>query len=95
LYAVFPYPQITQDKLLVAVFGGFFLGTGIGLAVRGGGVIDGSEVLAINISRKIGLTIGDIIMVVNVIIFSFAAWLLSVETGAIFHPYLPQCGKNR
>jgi uncharacterized membrane-anchored protein YitT (DUF2179 family) len=79
MVAFFPYPQITQDKLLVAVFGGFFLGMGIGMAVRGGGVIDGTEVLAINISRKTGLSIGDIIMIINVIIFSFAAWLLSVE----------------
>ena len=79
--ALLPYPQITADKLLVAVFGGFFLGSGIGLAVRGGGVIDGTEVLAINLSRKLGLTIGDIIMILNIIIFSFAAWLLSVETA--------------
>ncbi|MCW3092577.1 MAG: hypothetical protein JWP81_3646 [Ferruginibacter sp.] len=77
--AFFPYPQITADKLLVAVFGGFFLGSGIGLAVRGGGVLDGSEVLAINISKKLGLTIGDIILILNIIIFSFAAWLLSIE----------------
>lgn len=76
-----PYPQITQDKLLVAVFGGFFLGTGIGLAVRGGGVIDGTEVLAINLSKRLGLTIGDIILIINIIIFSFAAYLLSVETA--------------
>lgn len=79
--ALVPYPQITADKLLVAVFGGFFLGTGIGLAVRGGGVIDGTEVLAINISRKLGLSIGDIILILNIIIFSFAAWLLSIETA--------------
>lgn len=79
--AFLPYPHITADKLLVAVFGGFFLGSGIGLAVRGGGVIDGSEVLAINISRKLGLTIGDIILILNIIIFSFAAWLLSIETA--------------
>ena len=79
LVAFFPYPQVTQDKLLVAVFGGLFLGTGIGLAVRGGGVIDGSEVLAINISRRNGLSIGDIIIIINVIIFSFAAYLLSFE----------------
>ncbi len=77
--AVLPYPQITADKLLVAVFGGFFLGSGIGLAVRGGGVIDGTEILAINISRKLGLTIGDVILILNIIIFSFAAYLLSIE----------------
>ncbi len=81
MVAFFPYPQITADKLLVAVFGGFFLGSGIGLAVRGGGVIDGTEVLAINLSRKVGLTIGDIILILNIIIFSFAAWLLSIETA--------------
>lgn len=79
--AFFPYPQITADKLLVSVFGGFFLGTGIGLAVRGGGVIDGTEVLALNISKKSGLTIGDIIIIINLIIFSFAAYLLSMETA--------------
>jgi uncharacterized membrane-anchored protein YitT (DUF2179 family) len=79
--AVIPYPEMTQDKLLVAGFGGFFLGAGIGLAVRGGCVIDGTEVLAIFISRKTGLTIGDVILTINLIIFSFAAYLLSVETA--------------
>lgn len=81
MVAVFPYPQITDDKLLIAVFGGFFLGAGIGLAVRGGAVIDGTEVLAIALSKKSGLTIGDVILLVNVIIFSLAAWLVSVETA--------------
>lgn len=79
--AFFPYPQITSDKLLIAVFGGFFLGTGIGLAVRGGGVIDGTEVLALTVSKKLGLSIGDVIYIINIIIFSFAAYLLSVETA--------------
>ncbi len=73
------YPQITEDKLLVAVFGGFFLGAGIGLAMRGGSVIDGTEILAINISKKTGLTVGDTILIFNIIIFSVAAYLLSVE----------------
>jgi len=40
------FPDVTKDNLLVAVFGGFFLGAGIGLSVRGGAVIDGTEVLA-------------------------------------------------
>lgn len=73
------FPDVTQDKLLVAIFGGFFLGAGIGLAVRGGAVIDGTEVLAIFLSRKLGTTIGDIIIVINVIIFSTAAYFLSIE----------------
>ncbi|HRV54902.1 MAG TPA: YitT family protein, partial [Mangrovimonas sp.] len=54
------YPLITQDKLLIAVFGGFFLGLGIGMAIRGGSVIDGTEVLAIFLSRKLSMTIGDV-----------------------------------
>ena len=77
--AFFPYPTITSDKLLVAVFGGFFLGAGIGLAVRGGGVLDGTEALAIFISRKTAITIGDIILLVNLFIFGFAAYLLGIE----------------
>ena len=74
-----PYPIITSDKLLIAVFGGFFLGAGIGMAIRGGAVIDGTEVLAIHLSKSTGLTIGDIILIFNVIIFSFGAYILSIE----------------
>jgi uncharacterized membrane-anchored protein YitT (DUF2179 family) len=79
--ATVSFPILTADKLLVSVFGGFFLGAGIGLAMRGGGVIDGTEVMAISFSKSTGLTIGDIILIVNIIIFSFAAWLLSFETA--------------
>lgn len=73
------FPNVTNDNLLVAVFGGFFLGVGIGLSVRGGAVIDGTEVLAIFLSRKLGVTIGDVIIGINVIIFSVAAYFLSIE----------------
>lgn len=73
------FPLATNDKLLVAVFGGFFLGMGIGLAMRGGCVVDGTEVLAIFATRKRSLSIGDFILMVNVVIFSFAAFLLSYE----------------
>jgi len=78
---IIDFPIITNDKLLVAVFGGFFLGAGIGLTIRGGGVLDGTEILAIFLSRKIGATVGDIILIINIIIFSFAAWLLGIETA--------------
>lgn len=75
------FPEVTQDKLLVAVFGGFFLGAGIGLSIRGGGVLDGTEVLAIFLSKKIGAKIGDVIILINVIIFLAAAYLLSIEAA--------------
>ncbi len=79
--ATINYPDVTKDNLLVAVFGGFFLGAGIGFAVRGGAVIDGTEVLAIWLSRKFGLSIGDIVIIINVIIFSAAAYFLGVENA--------------
>ncbi len=75
------FPEVTHDKLLVSVFGGFFLGSGIGLSVRGGAVLDGTEVLAIYLSRKFGTTMGDVIIGINIIIFSAAAYFLSVETA--------------
>jgi uncharacterized membrane-anchored protein YitT (DUF2179 family) len=77
----FTFPEITNDKLLVSVFGGFFLGAGIGFSVRGGAVIDGTEVLAIYLSRKFGVTMGDVIISFNVLIFSVAAYTLSIETA--------------
>ena len=77
--ATVTFPNVTNDNLLVAVFGGFFLGVGIGFAIRGGAVIDGTEVLAIFLSRKLGATIGDIIIGINILIFAAAAHFLGVE----------------
>lgn len=81
LTSVLHFPDITHDKLLVSVFGGFFLGAGIGLAVRGGSVLDGTEVLALAVGRRIGISIGDVVMVINVAIFGVAAWLIDLETA--------------
>lgn len=77
--AFIPFPPITDDKILVAAFGGLFLGLGIGLAIRGGAIIDGTEVLAIYISRKTILTVGNVILFFNVVIFLAAAYFLSTE----------------
>jgi uncharacterized membrane-anchored protein YitT (DUF2179 family) len=73
------FPVVTDDKLLIAVFGGFFLGAGIGLAIRGGAVIDGTEVLAVFVSRRTSLSIGDVILVFNIIIFLVGAYVFSIE----------------
>lgn len=75
------FPNVTNDNLLVAIFGGFFLGAGIGLAVRGGAVIDGTEVLAIYLSKKTGATLGDLIIIMNVVIFAAAAKFLGIEVA--------------
>jgi uncharacterized membrane-anchored protein YitT (DUF2179 family) len=74
-------PPVTADKLLIAVFGGFFLGGGIGFSIRGGAVIDGTEVLALTVSRKSSLTVGDFISIFNVILFCIAALIIDIETA--------------
>lgn len=73
------YPVITTDRILVAAFGGLFLGLGIGMAIRGGAIIDGTEVLAIYISRKTSMTVGNVILIFNIIIFMTAAYVFSTE----------------
>jgi uncharacterized membrane-anchored protein YitT (DUF2179 family) len=75
------YPVLTSDKLLISILGGFLLGAGIGLCMRGGAVLDGTEVLSIFLSKKIVLTVGEIIFIINLIIFSFAAIFLGLEAA--------------
>jgi len=75
------FPTATEDKLLSAVFGGFFLGAGVGLAIRAGGVLDGTEILALILGQKMPATVGEIILVLNVVIFSFAAILINIEAA--------------
>jgi len=79
--AFIDFPVITHDKLLIAIFGGLFLGAGVGLSVRGGGVLDGTEILALYIWRRSETSIGDMIMIFNVIIFSCAAFILGIESA--------------
>lgn len=76
------FPDVTPDKLLTAVFGGFFIGAGIGLAIRGGAVLDGTEIAALLINRRSDLLkVGDVILILNVAIFSTAAFFLGIESA--------------
>lgn len=80
--AVIKYPDVTPDKLLTAVFGGFFIGAGIGLAIRGGAVLDGTEIAALLVSRNSHLLkVGDVILILNIFIFLAAAFFLGVESA--------------
>lgn len=80
--AVVKYPDVTPDKLLTAVFGGFFIGAGIGLAIRGGAVLDGTEIAALLVSRSSNLLkVGDVILILNIFIFFAAAFFLGVESA--------------
>ena len=73
------FPYLTEDRVLVSVFGGFFLGTGIGLSMRGGSVLDGTEILAIFLSRRLGTKVSDWVILINLVIFGAGAMLLSLE----------------
>jgi uncharacterized membrane-anchored protein YitT (DUF2179 family) len=76
-----PEQSITQDKLLIAFFGGFFIGIGSGLAIRGGAVLDGTEVLALYTLRLTNFTITEIILAINIVIFGMAALVKDVESA--------------
>jgi uncharacterized membrane-anchored protein YitT (DUF2179 family) len=72
---------ITSDKLLIAIFGGLFMGAGVGLVIRGGGVIDGAEVIAVFTGRRTGFSNSEIIMLMNTVIFAVAALQFTLETA--------------
>jgi uncharacterized membrane-anchored protein YitT (DUF2179 family) len=76
-----PFPVITHDKLLIAIFGGIFLGAGVGLSMRGGGVLDGTEILALYIWRKREISVGDMVLAFNIVIFACAAFILGIESA--------------
>lgn len=73
------FESITDDKLLIAIFGGLFLGAGIGLTIRNGAVLDGSEILGIVVNNRLGISIGKVILFFNAILFAVTALLLSIE----------------
>lgn len=80
--ATIPYPDVTPDLVLTAVFGGFFIGAGIGLAVRGGAVLDGTEIAALLISKRTHLLkVGDVILAFNVVLFLVAMTVLGIEAA--------------
>jgi uncharacterized membrane-anchored protein YitT (DUF2179 family) len=80
--ALVPYPDVTPDSLLTAVFGGFFIGAGIGLAIRGGAVLDGTEIAALLISKNSSLLrVADVILILNIVIFAAATFFLGVNVA--------------
>jgi uncharacterized membrane-anchored protein YitT (DUF2179 family) len=80
--AAIPFPDVTPDLVLTSVFGGFFIGAGIGLAVRGGAVLDGTEIAALLISKRADLLrVGDVILGFNVALFLIAMSVLGVDAA--------------
>lgn len=77
-----PFPDVTPDKLLTALFGGIFIGAGIALTIRGGAVLDGTDIAALLISKNSHiLKVGDVILIGNIFIFMMAAFFLGIESA--------------
>ncbi|MBA4409359.1 MAG: hypothetical protein C0397_08045 [Odoribacter sp.] len=74
-------PPVTTDRLLIAIFGGILIGTGVALVIRSGGVIDGAEVIAVFTKRRTGFSNSEIIMLFNTFIFAGAAFHFGLETA--------------
>lgn len=74
-----PIPEITHDLFLAAIFGGITLGLGVGLVIRNGGSLDGTEVVAISLTKKVNFTVGEIVMFFNVFILGSAGLILGVD----------------
>ena len=79
VYILYPVPELTQDLFLAAVFGGIILGLGVGLIIRNGGSLDGTEIMAILLDKKSGFSVGEIIMFFNLFILSSAGLVFSWE----------------
>ncbi|MBQ9058050.1 MAG: YitT family protein [Atopobiaceae bacterium] len=76
-----PYVGVTQDEFLAVTFGGLMLGAGVGLVLKGGGCLDGTEIVAILMSRKTSLSVGQVILVINVVIYVIAGFLFGLDHG--------------
>ncbi len=74
-----PHFQVVSDLSLAAVFGGVFLGLGMGLAIRGGAVLDGTEIFALHLNRYTSFSLSDIILVFNTLLFLIASRYLGIE----------------
>ena len=80
--AVFnPFKNATHEMLLAVVYGGILLGLGVGLVLRGGGCLDGTEVVAVILNRNFSVSTGQIILLFNVFIFAAAGIVFDLDRG--------------
>ena len=72
-------PTFTSDPILAALFGGLFLGGGIGVTIRAGSALDGTEIMALILNKHYSVTVGDIILLFNVLLFVSSIYFLGLE----------------
>ena len=72
-------PRFTEDPFLAAIFGGIIDGLGVGLIIRFGGSLDGTEIVAIILDRKSVFSVGEVVMFINLFILSGAGFLFGFD----------------
>jgi len=84
------FEPFTNEKILAVLFGGLILGLGVGLVIRYGGALDGTEIVAILLSKKLRIPVGQIIMIINVFIFITAGFVFGADSAmySIFSYYI-------
>lgn len=78
---LFAHYKVTEAPLLATVFGGVILGVGVGLILRSDGALDGTEILAIRLAKKLGFSVGEIIMFFNLFIYTAAGFLYGWDSA--------------
>lgn len=78
-FPLHPIPGVVDDPLLATVFGGLLLGAGVGLVIRNGGALDGTEILGILLTRRLPFSVGEFVLFVNIFIFLWAGFVLGWE----------------
>lgn len=76
-----PIENATYEMLLAVTYGGVLLGVGVGLVLRGGGCLDGTEIVAVLLNRNLSISVGQIILIFNVFIFSAAGIVFNLDRG--------------
>lgn len=79
--SLFEHVIVTEDKLLATVFGGVILGFGVGLVLLSGGCLDGTEAVAIIISKRMNITVGQFVLFCNVVIYLTAGLLFKLDAA--------------
>ena len=79
-----PVPQITQDYFLAAIFGGIIAGAGVGLVIRQGGSLDGTEITAIILDRKTSFSVGEVVMFFNLFILGAAGFVFGWDKAMYY-----------
>lgn len=77
----FHFAPITDTPLLATIFGGLLLGIGVGIVIRNGGAMDGTEILSLIITKRLPFTVGECVLVFNLFVFAWAAFVFGIENA--------------